>query len=420
MHTLTNGEMSTNIAGVSPLRGVKVIELTHLIAGPYCGQLLAEEGADVIKIEPPEGELTRHREPMRRSSDGTVSGYFGSLNRGKQSVALDLKNAEGKEVLHRLLESTDVLVTNMRAGALDRLGLHPDTLHARYPRLVIACISGFGIKDAGAYVDRAGLAMVAEAMSGTTSLTRDHDGNPVWCGFAMGDILAAMTAHAAILLALRIQERDRVGRILDIGMVECSLPLVAVALAREQSANAELREFAGSNNFHGVPYGAFPASDGFVNIGVNRDDFWKRLCSAMGKPEFGTDPRYETYIERAKRQREVHAITESFTKAHTREEIVQKLNAFDVPAASILSMAEVTQNDYLRNRGAFRTVEDGIGGTMLLPADPTRFGPAPGTSRVPLLAEHRDSVLKAKLGMTTDEIENLKHAGAFGKTKTEA
>ena len=260
--------------------------------------------------------------------------------------------------------------------------------------------------------------MVAEAMSGTTGLTRDHNGKPVWCGFAMGDILAGMTAHSAILLALRNQEHHGLGRILDLGMVECSLPMVSVALARDQSASAELKAFAGSNDFHGVPYGAFPASDGYVNIGVNRDDFWKRLCNAMGRPELGDDPRYAAYVERAKRQHEVFEITETFTKAHTRAEIEAKLGEVDVPVASILSMAEISMDSYLRQRGALRTVNDGIGGTMMLPADPTRFEPAPGSSRVPLLGEHRDTVLMAELGLSAQEIERLLQAGAFGNPKT--
>ncbi|CAM3693445.1 CoA transferase [Polaromonas hydrogenivorans] len=409
--------MTTKKSDPQPLEGVKVIELTHLIAGPYCGQLLAEEGAQVIKVEPPEGELSRHREPMRHSSQGSISGYFGALNRGKKSLALDLKNAQGVELLHGLLASTDVLVTNMRAGALARLGIHPDELHARYPRLIIACISGFGIKDAGEYADRAGLAMVAEAMSGTTGLTRDHNGNPVWCGFAMGDILAGMSTHAAILLALRNQERYGKGRILDMSLVECALPMVSVALARDQSASAELKAFAGSNDFHGVPYGAFPAVDGYVNIGVNRDDFWKRLCNAMDQPELGDDPRYAAYAERAKRQHEVFDITEAFTKKHTRAEIEAKLGAVDVPVAGILSMEEVIQDEYMRKRGAFRTVDDGIGGTMTLPADPSRFEPAPGTSRVPVLGEHREEVLRSKLGLNAEQIAKLVQAGAFGKVK---
>ena len=412
--------MKTSHPAPLPLQGVKVIELSHLIAGPYCGQLLAEEGASVIKIEPPDGELTRHREPMRHSSQGTISGYFGALNRGKKSVTLDLKNAQGMDVLHGLLASADVLLTNMRGGALKRLGLFPEDLLQRYPRLVIACISGFGLKNAGKYTERAGLAMVAEAMSGTTSLTRDHEGNPVWCGFAMGDILAGMTAHAAILLALRNQERHGVGRFIDLSMVECSLPMVSVALAREQSASAELRAFAGSNNFHGVPYGAFPASDGHVNIGVNRDDFWRRLCDAMGRPELGTDPRYAAYVERAKRQHEVHVLTEAFTKAHTREQIVEKLNAVDVPVSSILNMGELTQHDYMRTRGSFRSVEDSIGGAMMLPIDPTRFDPAPGSERVPLLGQHRDEVLSQELGLGPKDITRLAQAGAFGAAASAA
>ncbi|AHG64098.1 CaiB/BaiF CoA transferase family protein [Advenella mimigardefordensis] len=398
----------------SPLQGVKVIELSHLIAGPYCGQLLAEEGASVVKIEPPDGELTRHREPMRRVGDQVISGYFASLNRGKQSVSLDLKNESGIQTLHRLLETADVVLTNMRGGALKRLGIHPDELRKRYPRLIIACISGFGLHNAGKFTDRAGLAMVAEAMSGTTSLTRDHDGNPVWCGFALGDIVAGMAAHSAILLALRNQEKYGVGRVLDMSMVECSLPMVSVALAREQSASAELRAFAGSNNFHGVPYGAFPASDGFVNIGVNRDDFWKRLCKAMGRPELGTDPRYETYIERAKNQRDVHQITEAFTRQFTRDDIVAKLNAVDVPVASILTMAELTNDEYLQTRGALRQVNDGIGGSMMLPVDPSGFTPAEGSHLVPLLNEHRDTVLARELNLSANDISCLEQAGAFG------
>lgn len=403
-----------------PLNGIKVIELSHLIAGPYCGQLLAEEGAEVIKVEPPSGELSRSRAPLREDANGhTVSAHYGALNRGKQSLALDLKNTDGMKVMHGLLESADVFVTNMRAAALKRLGIHPEALHKRYPRLVIACISGFGMEDAGEYADRAGLAMVAEAMTGTTGLTRDHAGNPVWCGFALGDILAGMSAHAAILLALRNQERHGLGRILDLGLIECTLPMVSVALARVQIADAALSAFAGSNDFHGVPYGAFPASDGYVNIGVNRDDFWCRLCEAMDRPELGTDSRYATYVERAKRQEEVIAITETFTRAHTRAEITAKLNEVDVPVAGVLSMLEVLDDPYLLQRGALQEVEDGLGGTLRLPADPSRFRTAHGVSRLPRLGEHRVAVLEKELGLSAAEIDRLEAAGAFGPAKSE-
>jgi crotonobetainyl-CoA:carnitine CoA-transferase CaiB-like acyl-CoA transferase len=398
----------------SPLEGIKVVELCHLIAGPYCCQMLADEGATVIKVEPPGGELTRHREPARRSEQGEVTAYYASLNRGKSSVVLDLKNAEGAAVMTRLIESADVFVTNMRGAALERLGLHPKALHERYPRLIVASISGFGMDDSGQYADRAGLAIVAEAMSGATGLTRDHSGNAVWCGFALGDITAAVAAHAAILLALRNQERHGAGKVLDLGLVECMLPMVSVAMGRVQVEAKSLSNFAGSNNFHGIPYGAFPASDGGVNVGCNRDDFWRRLCMAMGRPELGTDPRYATYVERAKRQHEVHAITEAFTLAHTRAEIVAKLVEADVPVASILTMNEVVADDYLLERGALWQVDDGFGGSFTLPANPAWMEKPAHELRVPRLGEHSKAVLRDQLRLSAQQIAELERAGAFG------
>ncbi|HXX85412.1 MAG TPA: CoA transferase [Casimicrobiaceae bacterium] len=397
-----------------PLSGIKVVELCHLIAGPYCCQMLADEGATVIKVEPPEGELTRHRAPARKTPEGEVTAYYASLNRNKQSIVLDLKNPEGASVMAKLLEGADVFVTNMRVSALERLNLHPKTLRERYPRLIIASISGFGMENSGEHANRAGLAIVAEAMSGATGLTRDHLGNPVWCGFALGDITAAVSAHAGVLLALRNQERYGVGKLIDLGLVECMLPMVSVAMGRVQVEGESVSEFTGSNSFHGIPYGAFPAADGGVNIGVNRDDFWRRFCVAMGKPELGTDPRYATYVERAKRQREVHDITEEWTRAHTRAEITEKLIAEDVPVAAILSMKEVITDNHLQSRGALWNVDDGYGGTFTLPANTSWLEDPVQTPRVPRLGEQRNAVLGEQLGLAPAEIMRLEQAGAFG------
>ena len=397
-----------------PLSGIKVVELCHLIAGPYCCQMLADEGATVIKVEPPEGELTRHRAPARKTPEGEVTAYYASLNRNKQSIVLDLKNPEGASVMAKLLEGADVFVTNMRVSALERLNLHPKTLRERYPRLIIASISGFGMENSGEHANRAGLAIVAEAMSGATGLTRDHLGNPVWCGFALGDITAAVSAHAGVLLALRNQERYGVGKLIDLGLVECMLPMVSVAMGRVQVEGESVSEFTGSNSFHGIPYGAFPAADGGVNIGVNRDDFWRRFCVAMGKPELGTDPRYATYVERAKRQREVHDITEEWTRAHTRAEITEKLIAEDVPVAAILSMKEVITDNHLQSRGALWNVDDGYGGTFTLPANTSWLEDPVQTPRVPRLGEQRNAVLGEQLGLAPAEIVRLEQAGAFG------
>lgn len=401
-----------------PLKGIKVVELCHLIAGPYCCQMLADEGAHVIKVEPPDGELTRHREPIRRLDDGEVTAYYASLNRNKESVALDLKNREGAAILEKLIADADIFVTNMRVGALERLGFHPEALRKRYPRLIVSVISGFGMHNAGGFSDRAGLAMVAEAMAGATGLTRDHTGNAVWCGFALGDIMAAVSAHAGILLALRNQEKRGEGRLLDTALVECMLPMIGVALSRVQVADKDLEAATGSNNFHGVPYGAYPASDGFISIGCNRDEFWRRLCVAMGQPGLGTDERYATYRDRVKRQKEVQTITENWTRSHTRAEIEALLVDADVPVAAVLSMEEVVRDDYLLGRGALCNVDDGFGGNFVLPTNAAWPDDSPQNPRIPRLGEHRDKVLTQNLGLGIGEVARLAAAGAFGAPKS--
>jgi crotonobetainyl-CoA:carnitine CoA-transferase CaiB-like acyl-CoA transferase len=375
--------------------------------------LLADEGAEVVKVEPPKGELTRAREPIRTSDSGSMSGYFGALNRRKSSIAIDLKSEAGIALLHQLLAKADVFISNMRPQALDRLGIHPETLRDRYPSLIIASMTGFGLANAGADENRAGLAMVAEALAGTNGLARDREGRPVWCGFALGDIVTGMTAHAAILLALRNRDQTGEGRLIDLALPDSTLPLTSVALARVQAADVDYSAIASSNDFHGVPYGTFAASDGFYNIGVNRDDFWVRLCSAMGRPELGHDPRYATYIERAKRQAEVHALLENWSIGLPRDVVVAALTDADVPVAPVLDMAEVLELEHFRARGVFVEVDDGIGGTLTQPTDPTGFAIG-GRPRVPHLGEQRDTVLGEVLGLGAEQIESLAAAGAFG------
>ena len=417
MSSTEHGGNKIGGGGGGVLAGLRVVELCHLIAGPYCGMLLADEGAEVVKVEPPKGELTRARDPFRTSESGTMSGYFGSLNRRKSSIAIDLKSQAGIGLLHELLAKADVFISNMRPQALDRLGIHPQALRDRYPSLVIASLTGFGLVNAGADENRAGLAMVAEALAGTNGLARDREGRPVWCGFALGDIVTGMTAHAAILLALRNRDQTGEGRLIDLALPDCTLPLASVALARVQAADAAHTAVASSNDFHGVPYGTFAASDGFYNIGVNRDDFWVRLASAMGRPELGHDPRYATYIERAKRQAEVQALLEEWSMGLPRNAVVAAITAADVPVAPVLDMAEVLELDHFRARGVFVEVDDGIGGTFTQPTDPTGFA-IEDRPRVPHLGEQRDAVLAGVLGLDTEQIESLAAAGAFGTAGT--
>ncbi|MGW4335430.1 CaiB/BaiF CoA transferase family protein [Rhodococcus koreensis] len=412
-HEEPTGGRSQQVSG-GVLSDLKVVELTHLIAGPYCGMLLADEGAEVIKVEPPAGEQSRAREPIRRNAQGAVSGYYASLNRRKKSVVLDLKSGAGSDIFHKIVGGADILVTNMRAQALGRLGIHPEMLRERYPSLIIAAISGFGLYNSGEDANRAGLAMVAEALSGATGLTRDPADQPVWCGFALGDIAAATTAHAAILLALRHRDRTGEGRLIDIALPESTLPYMTVAISRVQfSGDEDVAHAGGSNNFHGVPYGVFPAKDGFFNIGVNRDELWRRLCKAMGRPELGTDPDFATYVERARRKAKVHEIVETWSGQLSRDEVVERITAADVPVAPVLAMPEVFELEHFHARGMYIDVDDGIGGVFTQATDPTGFA-VPDRARVPRLGEHRDDILGAGLGLTSAEIEDLDRSGAFG------
>ncbi|MEZ5649989.1 MAG: CoA transferase [Burkholderiaceae bacterium] len=405
-------------AAALPLDGIKVVELSHLIAAPHCGMLLADEGADVIKVEPPQGELSRPREPARKLGPHRVSGHFGAGNRGKRSIALDLKRDSGRTVMRRLLAEANAFITNVRPAALQRLGLHPDQLREDFPHLIIVIITGFGYKNAGPYEGRAGLALVGEALSGSTGLARDHHGNPVWCGFALGDITAAMTAHSSVLLALRMQERTGQGRIVDVTLAESMLPMVGSALTRVQIASEAEAKAAGPNNYHGVPYGVYRAKDGHINIGVNNDKLWRQFCAAIGQPELGTDPRYALYMDRVRHMDEVTELTEAFTSRRTRDELTALFEAADVPVASILSIRETLENDYYALRGSFQQIDDGLGGELTVPIDPTRFHDPARRPVLPRLGQHRDEIL-AQYGFDDAQRQQLVDDGAFGPMTTE-
>lgn len=401
-----------------PLHGVKVVELSHLIAAPYAGMLMADEGADVIKVEPPEGELARSREPTRKLGHHRVSGHFGGHNRGKRSIALNLKTDGGRDVMRQLLSEANAFITNVRPAALARLGFHPDTLREEFPHLIVVIITGFGYKNAGEYEGRAGLAMIGEALSGSTSLTRDHQGNPVWCGFALGDVAAGMTAHSAVLLALRQQERTGQGKVIDVTLAESMLPMVISAMTRIQIADEGAKKAAGPNNYHGVPYGSFRAKDGHINLGVNNDKMWRQFCVAIERPELADDPRYALYMDRASNMADVLKITEDFTSVRTREELTKVFEKADIPVAPILSVQEALDNDYFALRGAYRTVDDGIGGELKLPIDPTHFYDPKVRPVLPRLDQHREEILK-QYGYSDEEMARLAEGGAFGASALE-
>jgi crotonobetainyl-CoA:carnitine CoA-transferase CaiB-like acyl-CoA transferase len=379
----------------APARRIRVVELSHLIAGPYCGMLFADGGADVIKVEAPGGELSRKRDPMRSGELGTVSGHFASMNRGKRSLELDLKSEEGARRFRKLLARADVLITNMRIAALGRLGLDPRELVEEFPELVAVVISGYGLQPPGSAPDsRAGLAIVAEAATGVMSLTRDHSGEPVWCGFALGDIMAGHSGYSAAMHALYERDATRQGRVIDIALTDAVLPLASVAAARNQIAGAATMLDDGlPNDFHGVPYGVYPVSDGNVVLGVNTDEFWRRLCAAMDAAEYGTDERYSTYLRRAARVSEVRELVVAWFSERTRDEVVRLLELHDVPVAAVSTVDEAMSSEEFQERNMLWTVDDGIGGTITLPGDALRRRFDGEGLAIPRLGQHTAEVL---------------------------
>jgi crotonobetainyl-CoA:carnitine CoA-transferase CaiB-like acyl-CoA transferase len=395
------------------LDGIRVIELTHLIAGPYAGLLFADHGADVIKVESPDGELSRHRDPVAVRDEGSVTAHFASMNRNKKSVTIDLKSDAGREYFLGLVGGADIVLSNMRPGALERLGIAFPDLVERFPALIAISITGFGVEDTvDGERDRAGLAVVAEAIGGVTNLTKDRDHNPVWCGFPLGDMMAGITAYHSGLAAVIERQRTGRGRFIDLALVETVMPLTSIAMAREQLADEELTAVGAGNDFHGVPYGVFSTSDGHISIGANTNQYWHALCRAMERPDLSEEPRFATFEGRSAHFDEVMQLTEDWTRSLTSDEVIRRVTAQDIPVAPVADMRELRASSRNASRGMLMDVDDGVGGRVQLPADPILRGDTP-TGPVPRLGQHTLEVAELALGSPADVAE-LALQGAFG------
>lgn len=393
----------------APLAGTRVIDLTHLIAGPFCTMLLADAGADVLKIEPPGGDIARRRIPFQADGDRPgVSGYFLAVNRGKRSIVLDLKTDQGRLLLDELISHADVLVENYRPGVLDRLGLGIDDLRNRHPSLIIASISAFGKEHVPDDLREApGLAIVAEAMSGITSRTRDSADRPIWCGFPLGDFTAGLTAQAAILGALIGRSRDGSGAWIDISMADAMLAFNASSFASDTFSQSQSAPSAST-----TPYGVFPASDGFVAIGVNSDRFWGELCQAMEQAGLASDPRFLTQQSRAEHREIVSDLVNSWTCRRSRSEVVSALQRSGVPVGPVNDAADLARSELFSARAMLRGVSDGRYTSASVPASAQGYEIA--STRAPLLGEHTDQILEELLGITASERDRLREKGVLG------
>ena len=391
-----------------PLAGVTVADFTHVIAGPYCSMLLADAGADVLKIEPPGGEYARVRGPQRVGLSGAaLSSYGAAVTRGKRSIGLDLKNPAGREIAERLIGKCDVVIENFSPGTMDRLGLKFSDLRQQFPRLITVSISLWGgYEDAQDLAARGGLSLVAESEGSIGAMVRDRNGEPVPLRAAVADMASGLAAYGAVVTALLNREYTGHGSHIEIPMVRTMLSFNSVNIAGVQMPTR--------NPDEGFPaaLGLFPTKNGYVAIGVSTDKMWAKLAKCIGRPELATDPRYANYTERDRRVSEVNEMLRAWTRQRDSEEIVELFGPTGLPCGRVNRPEEVIGSERFRKLGWLWPADDGVGGHIDIPANP--LGLHFGSDAIPQLGEHTDEILSGILGMDEMTRLDMRIRGAFG------
>ncbi len=334
-----------------PLAGLKVLDLTRVLAGPYCTMILADLGADVVKIERPEtGDEARSFGPFLRSG---ASAYFGSLNRGKSSVVLDLKDDVDRHTFLRLVKMADVLVENFRPGVMGQLGLGPKILHEINPSLIFASTSGFG--QNGPYRDRPAYDVIIQAMSGLMSITGHEADKPARVGASISDVVAGMFTAIGILAALQARKPDGPGITLDLAMLDCSVAILENAIARCE-LTGRTPEPLGTRHPSITPFQGFPTSNGTVVIAAGNDALWRKLCDVIEAPECISDPLLETNSARTENQPYMEQLLSERTRRRTTHEWLRLFEAAGIPAAPIQTISDMMDDEHLRSRGIFHRI----------------------------------------------------------------
>jgi formyl-CoA transferase/CoA:oxalate CoA-transferase len=391
----------------APLDGLTILDLTRVLSGPFCTMLLADMGARVIKIEQPgRGDETRAWGPPFVAGEST---YFLSVNRNKESVTLDFKTADGRDLLDRLIARADVLVENFRPGTLDRVGLSCETVQARHPRLVYASISGFG--QSGPRREQAGYDAVMQAEAGLMSITGAADGPPFRLGVAIVDLVAGLFAVQGILLALYARERSGRGQRVDVSLFDSAIAL----LSYQASAwlNSSVRPQRMGNRHPTIaPYDTMPASDGEFFLAVGNDDQFRRLCCVLGMAAIADDSRYATNPARVANSDELREILAGILRTRPRSEWIARLTIEGVPCGAVRDVPEVLADPQVEPRRMIEAVEHAAAGLVKVLGIPVKLSDTPGSVRTPppALGQHTESVLR-EIGVDDDSIARFRRHG---------
>ncbi|MGO4325938.1 CaiB/BaiF CoA transferase family protein [Cupriavidus sp. 2TAF22] len=403
--------------GPGALSGLRVIDLTQMLAGPFCTQILADHGAEVIKVEAMGGDGTRITGPFR--DDDTLrdfGGYFQSVNRNKSSIAVDLKTAGGRAVVHRLIDSADIVVENFRSGVMERLGLSYEILRETNPRLVYGTVRGFGDPRSGAspYAHWPAYDVVSQAMGGMMGITGPDRDTPTKIGPGVGDTVPALMLCIGILAAVHRARESGQGQFVDVAMTDCVLALCE-RIVYQTSYTGAVPAPEGNRHPLLCPFGLFRARDGWVSIACAHDAFWEKLALAIGRPELVTDEAFATNAARVKHAGLVIEAIEAFTSLRSKEELAQCLGG-RVPFGPVYTSAEVFEDPHYRVREMLVEVEQpGSASPVSIAGVPIKLSATPGAvrRRAPLLGEHTQDILLGA-GYALPEIERLRDAGAIG------
>ena len=396
---------------MSVLSGIRVLDLTNVLAGPFCTELLALCGAEVIKIENPDGgDLARKLGCVTKLNQQLMGTSFLAQNANKKSLTLNLKFAEAKEIFMKLIDGTDIVVENFRPGVMDRLGLGYEVLSKRNPRIIYCAISGFG--QSGPDAHKPAYDQIIQGLSGVMAINGDERLNPLRCGFPVGDTIGGLNAAFAIVAALFHRERSGEGQLIDIAMLDSIMPMMGW-VAANLLIGKQQPQLMGNDNFTAAPSGTFRTADGYINIAANQQQQWEDLADVLGVTELKCDPRFHERDTRKKNRALLTPLLEAKLMTRSTEQWVDTLNAKGIPSGAILGLENALNAPQIAHRQSIQTVDDAELGPLKLFSLTAKFAKTPGAidAPPPRLSQHTSEIL-GSLGYSAEQVGDLRARGA--------
>lgn len=388
---------------MKPLEGLVVLDLTRVLAGPYCSMMLADFGANIIKIEPPEvGDDSRHFGPFV----GKESAYFMSLNRNKRSITLNFKKEAHIELFREMVKQADVVLENYRPGTMEKFGLGYDELKQINPKIIYAACSGFG--HSGPYMDKPAYDIVVQAMGGIMSITGAEGGEPTRVGASIGDIIAGMFTAYGVMLGLFHRLKTGEGQKVDVGMLDCQVAVLENAISRYATSGVSPVPL-GNRHPSITPFAAFTAKDGHLIVGAGNERLWEKLCTLIGSPELITDERFNNNGNRTNNVKELMVILDAIFVKKTINEWLALLEDAGLPCAPINTIDKIVNDPHIAARDMIVEVEHPVAGHLKMAGVPVKMSLTPGKVEyhAPLLGQHNAEILKEMFGWDQEKVEKF-------------